>query len=534
MSYTINNTDGVALTTLIDGTTNTTYGLTLIGRNYTSYGEIQNENFVRILENFASSSPPGISPNSGFVAVPGQLWWDTANQRLRVFNGADFISVSEQNISASAPTTVNLGDQWYDDSNKQLKVWATTYGTGVPDWQLIGPGYTASQGKSGAIVETVTDTLAQNHTVVNTYTNGNLVSVSSYDNTFTPNVALFPAYYPFVSNIQPGINLPSYKILNGTANNSVMVGGIYANSFARSDINTTFTKDISVNGNIVLTNANIYFSSSALILQNKNLSGNITFYVNTPSGKITALNIDGSSGLAYVSASPTGNLGISTKGYVDTLVTALTNTFNTTTTQINSNVAQVWDSANVGISNTIVSTNANLSLAISGVNTTIIGLSQSVDARFVTTTANAATQQTSINTINNTLPLLATIDSPTFTGSPAVPTVSANNNSTTIASTAYVDSSALTLSTDYNQQITNEITSRNVAIASAVSVLAPIASPTFTGAPTAPTPTAGDNSGMIATTAFVTGAIASQKFNYTVSAAAPTGGNDGDFWFQIG
>ena len=39
--------------------------------------------------------------------------------------------------------------------------------------------------------------------------------------------------------------------------------------------------------------------------------------------------------------------------------------------------------------------------------------------------------------------------------------------------------------------------------------LAPLASPTFTGAPTAPTQTAGDNSTKIATTEFVTGAVSS-------------------------
>lgn len=41
-----------------------------------------------------------------------------------------------------------------------------------------------------------------------------------------------------------------------------------------------------------------------------------------------------------------------------------------------------------------------------------------------------------------------------------------------------------------------------------LTVLAPLASPAFTGTPTAPTPTAGDNSTKVSTTAFVTAAIA--------------------------
>ena len=53
---------------------------------------------------------------------------------------------------------------------------------------------------------------------------------------------------------------------------------------------------------------------------------------------------------------------------------------------------------------------------------------------------------------------------------------------------------------------TTHAPSRN-AVFDALALKAPLASPTFTGNPTAPTPTAGDNDTSIATTAFVTGAI---------------------------
>ena len=58
MSYTINKTDGEVLTTLLDGTINSDTGIKLIGRNYPTYGEIQNENFIKLLENFAGSTAP--------------------------------------------------------------------------------------------------------------------------------------------------------------------------------------------------------------------------------------------------------------------------------------------------------------------------------------------------------------------------------------------------------------------------------------------------------------------------------------------
>ena len=54
MAYTINKSDGTVLTTIIDGTVDTTTDLSLIGKKYSGYGEAQNENFVKLLENFSS------------------------------------------------------------------------------------------------------------------------------------------------------------------------------------------------------------------------------------------------------------------------------------------------------------------------------------------------------------------------------------------------------------------------------------------------------------------------------------------------
>jgi hypothetical protein len=54
-----------------------------------------------------------------------------------------------------------------------------------------------------------------------------------------------------------------------------------------------------------------------------------------------------------------------------------------------------------------------------------------------------------------------------------------------------------------------------------------IASPALTGTPTAPTAVLGTDTTQVATTEFV-----QNYFPYTVSTAGPTGGADGDFWFQ--
>lgn len=78
MAYTIVKSDGQVLTTIADGQINTTStSLGLPGRNYAGYGQTLDTNFVHILENFASTTPPA-NP------LRGQLWYNTNNQTLYV------------------------------------------------------------------------------------------------------------------------------------------------------------------------------------------------------------------------------------------------------------------------------------------------------------------------------------------------------------------------------------------------------------------------------------------------------------------
>ena len=78
MAYTIVKTDGTVLTTIPDGTINTTStSIGLPGRNYAGYGETLDTNFVHTLENFAASTPPS-NP------LRGQLWFNTNNSTLYV------------------------------------------------------------------------------------------------------------------------------------------------------------------------------------------------------------------------------------------------------------------------------------------------------------------------------------------------------------------------------------------------------------------------------------------------------------------
>jgi len=78
MAYTIIRSNGATLTTIQDGTINTTStSMGLPGRNYAGYGKIIDTNFVRIVENFANDTPP---PNP----IKGQLWYNTTLNTLNV------------------------------------------------------------------------------------------------------------------------------------------------------------------------------------------------------------------------------------------------------------------------------------------------------------------------------------------------------------------------------------------------------------------------------------------------------------------
>ena len=71
MSYIINNTRGNVIAVVADGTVNTSAtDLFLVGRALTDYGTYENENYVYLLENFANNTAPT-------QPVLGQLWYNS-------------------------------------------------------------------------------------------------------------------------------------------------------------------------------------------------------------------------------------------------------------------------------------------------------------------------------------------------------------------------------------------------------------------------------------------------------------------------
>lgn len=80
MPYTIDYSQSSKTAIVVnDGTIDTSTSIGLIGKNYTRFGEILNENMLHMLENFANGSAP-TNPTEG------QLWYDTANSQMKVYD----------------------------------------------------------------------------------------------------------------------------------------------------------------------------------------------------------------------------------------------------------------------------------------------------------------------------------------------------------------------------------------------------------------------------------------------------------------
>jgi hypothetical protein len=251
MSYQLNKTDGTLLIDLIDGQIDTvSTNLTLVGRNYTGYGEAFNENFIRLLENFSNTAAPS-NP------LTGQLWWDSTEQRLKVYDGAVWKASGGPIVQNTRPQMV-AGDLWIDNLNNQVYAFDGT------DLMLMGPQYTESQGKSGFEVGSILDQQSRSRTVVYLYTGGTLSAVIS-------NIEFTPIYAQrilgLVTDSNPnGIIRVGYNIIDtanfkfrgiaDSANALVTAGGVVrtADSFLPSTANgiTTGTLTIQNSGGLTI------------------------------------------------------------------------------------------------------------------------------------------------------------------------------------------------------------------------------------------------------------------------------------------
>jgi len=258
MAYLITKSDGTTLTTVSDGQIDDlTTDLTLIGKNYSGFGEAFNENLIKLLENFAGAARPT-------RPIRGQIWFDVTELKLKVYNGTSFQPVSSATISATQPTSLTPGDLWFDDTNKQLYFY-----DGV-NTLLLGPSYGLSQGISGIRVNTILDSLNQSKIITSLYNNGTLIGIfSSSETEFTPKLPITG----FSGTVIPGFNASTIAGIkfNVTVTNSEKLGGRLDTTYVRNDTSGVIVGKLGVTDGVEIGDAQqvkLLETNGDLLLQN--------------------------------------------------------------------------------------------------------------------------------------------------------------------------------------------------------------------------------------------------------------------------
>ena len=352
MPYVINNSRGQLVAIVQDGTINTTStSQNLVGKDVSPYGELEMENLVHQLENFANNVPPE-NP------IQGQLWYDTGTNILYIYTTTNVWKPVKGATAAPVAPTANpiVGDLWFDTATRQLKIYDVIGGTPtwIPStripislsapapviagqtyfqsntgqlfvyngsaWTLIGPpaveNFGTTQWRSTAVIDDTTD----EHAVMEGLVNGTTQAIFAGD-TFTLDPATAPGGF---SNIQPGLNLlPGTKVIGVATQAERLTPGRTINGVlfdGSQNITVPTIESIGIlngggiavsgspltgSGNITLTNTGVISLATGSGL-NVNQSNGAVFLTNTGVTGIAAgagLTVDQNTGLVTMTNS---------------------------------------------------------------------------------------------------------------------------------------------------------------------------------------------------------------------------------------
>jgi hypothetical protein len=239
MAYEVNKFNGTFLVSVADGTIDTTTDLRFIGKNYAGYGEVQNENFLHLLENFSNTTAPP-------KAVTGQIWYDSSNKKLKFYDGSKFKMASGAEVSASAPSGLTAGDFWWDSAAKQLHAWTGT------EFALIGPITSPDLGTStvtAGVVKGTTTTSVGPHTILKVIADDKVVGIFSKSEFTLDNSQNAIEDFTYIkkgftlAKSQTGVSTDDY-VMWGTAQNANALGGYTSDQYIRKGENS-FTSEVS-------------------------------------------------------------------------------------------------------------------------------------------------------------------------------------------------------------------------------------------------------------------------------------------------
>lgn len=287
MAYQVDKYNGTFLVSVEDGTIDTTTDIKLVGRNYSGYGEVQNENFLHLLESFSNSVEPE-------KPIQGQVWFDTNNLKLKFYDGRRFRTASGAEIGASPPQGLGQGDLWFDSQTNQLSAWNGS------NFVLIGPQSAPGFGTSQIVTEVVKDSNNTSHVILRAVVGGITTAVFSNDDDFTlSNDNTLAGFSESGRQIKKGITLNSVNGQTGisdsagfrffgTASNAEKLGGLDQTRFVRTDGSEGFTTEQSF-ADVGFTVGNpikalkIYINSDQNPALENQVNGKITISSSNPS-----------------------------------------------------------------------------------------------------------------------------------------------------------------------------------------------------------------------------------------------------------
>jgi len=304
MSYTVNKTNSSASPnayTVQDGVVNTQTDLSFVGKGYAGYGELIAENFLQLLENFSNTSAPT-------KPIQGQLWWDSTNSKLQVYNGTAFQTAGgSAPYQSAAPNNLAAGDIWIDSGTGQMYYYSGTSSV------LVGPPSSTGT-TNGFTYDTILDSDDASQNITKLFNDGNLIAIISED-TFTPKTTITG-----FSSIKKGITLTTAIAdakFQGTATDADALGGVAATNFLRSNANDTTSGTLGVVNDSGLTvgtdsDFSLTIDSTGAVIANTVVDTDITFKVNDGGVTTTLMTLDGSlSRVGIGTTTPTSTLEVS-------------------------------------------------------------------------------------------------------------------------------------------------------------------------------------------------------------------------------
>ena len=264
MSYQIYRTNGNLLTTIPDGTANTTSTpLTLPGRSYPGYGQVFDTNFVHQLENFANNTPP-TNP------IQGQFWYNTTNNTL-------YVCPQDGITNAAQWLPVILSDVYGNVSIQNLTVLNNAFiTTQVESGLFIGSGANLTNLPGANVTGTVP--LATLASTANTVAGANVTGT--------------------VANASYALHAGTADVANTVAGANV-TGTVSNASYALNAVTADFANSVSASnvvgnvGNAAYSTAAGYSSTAITVTANNqpNITSTGTLTSLTVTGNITAGNI---------------------------------------------------------------------------------------------------------------------------------------------------------------------------------------------------------------------------------------------------